>query len=132
MQGCGGSRYRFGRTWIEAFIWLWVGFFEPFLAFTMVSFVLEPDTTRTEPILYSLACDGINFRQRHLNSKIAPSDQRIRRIKSRDGRSFHHECSKSNLCQHKLSFDHRSHGRARRLVGEYKMYRLCNLYLRYM
>merc|ERR1719245_1273469 len=24
-QGCVGSRYRFGRPWIEAFIWLWVG-----------------------------------------------------------------------------------------------------------
>ena len=52
-QGCEGSRYRFGRTWIEAFIWLWVGFFESFLAFTMVSSDLEPDTSRTEPILPS-------------------------------------------------------------------------------
>ena len=36
LQGCEGSRYRFVRAWIEAFIWFWVRFFDSFLAFTPV------------------------------------------------------------------------------------------------
>ena len=31
-QGCDGSRYRFGRPWIEANFWLWVEFFDPISA----------------------------------------------------------------------------------------------------
>ena len=55
-----GSRYRFGRPWIEAIIWLWVGFLDTFWPWCHVingsiflSEILEPDSgSRSENLFF--------------------------------------------------------------------------------
>ena len=49
-QGCDGSRYRFGRPWIEAVFWLWVGFFDTISARPLIQEYLSIESKNLEPV----------------------------------------------------------------------------------
>ena len=50
MQGCDGSRYRFGRPWIEGIFWFWVGIFDSILANALVVKYLSIESKNLEPV----------------------------------------------------------------------------------